>query len=75
MFVTVPFVPFVTLLTDKLSPSISVSFVRTSIITAVSSNVFAESSLATGASFAGVTVITAEPTSERSPSDTVKSKE
>ncbi|OKY29053.1 hypothetical protein BTU71_20595 [Vibrio parahaemolyticus] len=39
----------------SLSPSTSVSFGRTSIVTGVSSSVIAVSSFATGASFSGVT--------------------
>ena len=43
--------------TDRVSPSTSVSFVSTFPDTGVSSSVWAVSSLATGASFTGFTVI------------------
>ncbi len=53
-----------TLATDSVSPSASVSFDRTAIVTAVFSAVVAESLTATGASFTLVTVIVTVATFE-----------
>ena len=57
LFVTEPFRAWVTLLTARLSPSTSLSLARTGTTTAISSVVVAESSLATGGSLTGSTVI------------------
>ena len=56
LFATVPCSPCVTALTASVSPSTSVSFVRTLTVAGVSSSVVAESSRAAGGSLTAVTV-------------------